>query len=220
MEICWRSLNAVGHNVRTMSPRREVQRVPERIPIPRGGRLRPTGQDVGAGGRLRVHAGPAGDQPRRGRGSWIEASASCSERNGRANALRAMSATRLESWEGRPEGSSRRRLCKERVAGPATQARVRNPSPILHSRGGGGCLARTERSRGCTDRNDRPGRRQARACPVPGVQSCTPGRQGETLVRANGSASLCVGREGRWVNRIKRQVTLRRDALQAVRWFM
>ena len=90
MEICWRSLNALGHNVRTMSPRREVQRVSERIPIPRGGRLRPTGQGVGAGGRLRVHAGPAGEQLRRGHGSWIEAMASCSERNGRANAPRAM----------------------------------------------------------------------------------------------------------------------------------
>jgi hypothetical protein len=116
--------------------------------------FRPRGRDDGAGGRRRGHAGSAGIQPHRGRGGRSREAASRAERNGRANAPRAMSALRPEMW-GRPEGSSRRHPCKVRAAGSASRARVRNRSPILHSRGGGGYLARTGRLRDCTGRNDR-----------------------------------------------------------------
>jgi hypothetical protein len=117
--------------------------------------LRPGGRDDGAGGRLRDHAGSAGIQPLRRRGGRSGATASRAERNGRANAPRSMSALRPEEMWGRPEGSSRRHPCKARAEGSASPARVRNRSAILHSRGGGGYLARTGRLRDCTGRNDR-----------------------------------------------------------------
>jgi hypothetical protein len=157
-----------------------------RTAIPSRG-IRPRGRGVGADGRSTVRVRSGGDSPYQARRGRNPRAGSRPGQPGRARARRARPREQPERPE-QPVVPSRRPLDRAGRAGSANSGR--DPSrPMTHRRTARQGRVRTGPRRGHIDRSAPPSPSRAKADRSPGVQGCTPGRDGSSIVGAIGANS-------------------------------